>query len=536
MRALRKEPIHRYNSMEQLSADLRRHLNKAPVLARDGNWLYYTSRFTRRHVFGVSVTAVFIVVLTAALITTSVQARRIAEQRDTANREKQTSEAVANFMVNVFAAADPFTVQNRQVTAGELLDKSIESIRKDLSQQPAVKARLLEAMGRSYARQGQPEQGVKLIEEAIQIRQEISDEPDESIALTFLNLGKAQLFRNDITGAESSLSKAKRVLEQKPRSKEYADVLVEFGRLELQKGNWKLALSYSQQALPLLREIYGSRHSEVAVVLMDVSSALMWQNDYLQMEKTAQETVEIFREVSPELHPDRLTAEGVLAEAIFNQGQIERAAPLYERALEGKRKVFGSKSSLIVDELNLMVKLRSAQGKLPEAEAFAREALEILSLRVGNDNSVTGYAKTTLAIVLWKQRKFSEAERELRSALSIYNATLPPDHGYFGSTRYYLAEALLAQRKNDEAAELLRSALSGLKRSQAPAWRIARAESALGYALFQLNDTKAAGEHLRNSYEILRASGGVDSDTMPLALKRLEEFSRAQNSTKTGRR
>src|SRR5690606_25079072 len=45
MRALRKEPQHRYGSVEQLAADIRRYLSNEPVQARQGNWLYYTQRF-----------------------------------------------------------------------------------------------------------------------------------------------------------------------------------------------------------------------------------------------------------------------------------------------------------------------------------------------------------------------------------------------------------------------------------------------------------------------------------------------------------
>ena len=55
MRALRKEPQHRYGSVEQFAADVRRYLSSEPVLARQGNWVYYSQRFVRRHAFGVSV-------------------------------------------------------------------------------------------------------------------------------------------------------------------------------------------------------------------------------------------------------------------------------------------------------------------------------------------------------------------------------------------------------------------------------------------------------------------------------------------------
>jgi Tol biopolymer transport system component len=48
--ALRKEPEHRYSSVDQLSEDLRRHLDSEPLIARKGAFSYRTGRFVRRHV------------------------------------------------------------------------------------------------------------------------------------------------------------------------------------------------------------------------------------------------------------------------------------------------------------------------------------------------------------------------------------------------------------------------------------------------------------------------------------------------------
>lgn len=49
LKALRKEPAQRYASVEDMAADIERHLQRRPVLARRGNWRYVTGRFLRRH-------------------------------------------------------------------------------------------------------------------------------------------------------------------------------------------------------------------------------------------------------------------------------------------------------------------------------------------------------------------------------------------------------------------------------------------------------------------------------------------------------
>ena len=87
MRALRKEPQHRYNSIEQLASDIRRFLTREPVQARQGNWLYYSQRFIRRHAFGVAAGAAFFVFLIAFAVVSTIQTQRIAAERDRANRK-----------------------------------------------------------------------------------------------------------------------------------------------------------------------------------------------------------------------------------------------------------------------------------------------------------------------------------------------------------------------------------------------------------------------------------------------------------------
>src|SRR5690606_23955870 len=55
LKAMHPEPDRRYGSIEQFAADLERYLGGLPVTARPDSWAYRTSRFVRRHAFGVGV-------------------------------------------------------------------------------------------------------------------------------------------------------------------------------------------------------------------------------------------------------------------------------------------------------------------------------------------------------------------------------------------------------------------------------------------------------------------------------------------------
>jgi serine/threonine protein kinase len=160
MRALRKEPQHRYTSVERLVADIRHYLENEPVQARQGNWVYYTQRFVRRHTTAVAASTGFLIFVIAVAIVMSIQRQSIAAALERATHDRERAEKVSQFMLDVFSAADPFTNFGKEPTARVLLDQAARTIQNDLTQQPEVRARLLEAIGRSYRRMGQPDRAV----------------------------------------------------------------------------------------------------------------------------------------------------------------------------------------------------------------------------------------------------------------------------------------------------------------------------------------------------------------------------------------
>jgi WD40 repeat protein/serine/threonine protein kinase len=78
--ALRKDVQQRYQSVEQLSADIRRHLQGEKVIARQHTMAYRVGKFVRQHRVGVSATVVLIVTLIAGIVTTSWEAHKATEQ------------------------------------------------------------------------------------------------------------------------------------------------------------------------------------------------------------------------------------------------------------------------------------------------------------------------------------------------------------------------------------------------------------------------------------------------------------------------
>jgi eukaryotic-like serine/threonine-protein kinase len=90
--ALRKEPQRRYVSVEQFAEDIRRHLARLPVAARQDTIAYRTSKFIARHKTAVVAAMLLTLTLLAALAITRREARLAREQAAIARAEKARAE------------------------------------------------------------------------------------------------------------------------------------------------------------------------------------------------------------------------------------------------------------------------------------------------------------------------------------------------------------------------------------------------------------------------------------------------------------
>jgi eukaryotic-like serine/threonine-protein kinase len=527
MRALRKEPQHRYNSIEQLASDVRRFLSREPVHARQGNWLYYSQRFIRRHAFGVSAAGAFVMFIVAFAIAMSVQTQRVATERDRAEQEGERAEIVSQFMLDVFAAADPFTKPGQEVTARQLLDDAGRRIQGDLSQQPDVRARLLEAIGRAYRRQGQYDRSISFLEEALHLRTQMPGESSAKTASVLTELAISLRQTGDLDGADRALKRALQLSRENrdEHSIAYATLLTNLGRVEIQAGHALAAREHFEKSLALNRELLGPGHPEVAGVLIELSNVFLWNDDIQAAERAAREAVNIYHAKVPELHPDRVVADVRLAETLQSQNRLNEAAPLFENALKAQRQIYGENSRQVAEILDSLSMVKQSQGLLAEAEKFARQALRTQELGLGTSHYMTAYFRTRLAsVLLHSTGKMAEAEQQLRDALRVYDQTLPPDHQYVASTEHFLGEVFLATNRLHDAEATLTAAMNRWTRTGAAAWRSARSASALGEVLYREGRTDEAEHYLTESYQTLSQDEQADREARIKARERVVRF------------
>ncbi|WP_129642421.1 serine/threonine-protein kinase [Peristeroidobacter agariperforans] len=526
MRALRKEPQHRYGSVEQLAADVRRYLSAEPVVARQGNWLYYSQRFVRRHAFGVSAGAFLIVVIVVFAVAMSIQNQRIAAERDRAANESKSAQAVSEFMLDVFSAAEPFKAQGKEITARQLLEQSGMQVRADKGMRPEVRARLLASIGRAFRRSGDPERSLSYLEDAVHLRRQMPNsgglpaaEDMSELAITLRALG-------DMNGSARVINEALALCDRigGQRTPTYATLLTNRGRVEFASGDVSRSRQSFEHALALNRQVRGPNDQEVAVVLLDLSLVFMWMDDIPSVERVTRQAVDIFRLTANDLHPDRVLAETRLGEALLMQNHINEAGVMFESTLEKQRILFGNNSRQVAEVLDSLSQIRRAQGQLAESEQFAAEALSSAVNALGAEHAYTPYFRTAYASVLMRRAKYTEAERELRHSLDTLAKTRPADHQYVCSAEHLLGEVLLETNRLADAEGTLTAAMNRWKRTDAPAWRAARSASALGEVFYKQGRMREAEQYLTRAYTELAADDSADRDVRIKARQRVEHF------------
>ena len=150
MKALRKEPSERYQTVEQFAEDLEAFLESRPIRARQGDLAYRARKFARRYWLPVTATALTVTGLVAGLLIANheraIAQRRFAEVRQLSNKL---------FEIDVQVRRLPGSTQARQL----IVDTSLEYLSRlaaDASRDPDLAFDLGTAYMRVARVQGVP--------------------------------------------------------------------------------------------------------------------------------------------------------------------------------------------------------------------------------------------------------------------------------------------------------------------------------------------------------------------------------------------
>jgi eukaryotic-like serine/threonine-protein kinase len=274
--AIRKEPERRYRSVDEFSEDLRRHLEKLPVIARKNTFAYRSAKFIKRHRVGVAAALVVAATLIGAIVVTQMEARKARAERAKAEWRFNDVRKLANSYL--FELHDAIENLPGSTPARNLLVKRaqeyLDSLAREASDDPSLQRELATAyqkvgdvLGRpGFANLGNKTGALENYRKALEIHQALalSDpmniEAQRGLATNYDRIGDALRTTGDAVGALESYNKAlalreKFVTADADTRRDLGNSYDRIGDMLAATGNLVEALVSQRKALALREEL-----------------------------------------------------------------------------------------------------------------------------------------------------------------------------------------------------------------------------------------------------------------------------------------
>ena len=402
MKALRKEPERRYESVERLSEDVRRHLEGRPILARKDTLGYRRAKFIGRHRLGMAGAIILLLSLLGGIIGTGWEAHR-------ANRRFNQVRHLANSLM--FEIHDSVKdLQGSTPTRRLIVSRALEyldSLAQDASGDRSLQRELATAYEKIGDIQGNPffanlgdtdgalvSYGKALaIREGLILRDQTTDGEME-LGRSYRAVGDILEQKGDIKGTIDNYRRSLAIFNQlaasEPANFAVADELARahevlsdgLGRVENANAersqNYESALAIRQHLLsqnPADRKLRRS----VAVSLLKVAGTSN-AKDEGAIEKAGR-GLGIFEALAAE-DTNNARARREVGFAYYQLGQMQMAGGNYPAALQSRRKAFAIRREFAAqDPKNAQARfdVAVAHGDLSEtltATGFIEEALD----------------------------------------------------------------------------------------------------------------------------------------------------------------
>ena len=499
--ALRKLPAERYGSVEQFADDLQHWLTGRPVAAVRGQRWYRVRKFLRRNALAVGFAATVMLLIAGFMIALLMQSQRIARERDLAQQERDHAEHVAQFLTEVFKAADPAESLSRSEPIGTVLDNARKRLLGQLDKEPDQEVRMLGVLAGVYTGLGDLDTASNLLDHAQWLV--LSKQIDPRIVLGY-DLDRARL--TQASGNRSQQKKfANRALElqrslgDSPGKQWEARVLL----VDATYDPGSAAQLEARKAL--LRDL--AREPDVppaayAEELVRLAQGYADANDTVDAESAVRQGLAGLQDKRFPYNPQVLGAKRLLATLLEpNHHRGEEGVTMLKDVIERENLMYAGPSTSVARSLAalgqvysqlhrnhdaveatqsacdmlhqaearpkpdpprcalLLARAYEADGKLDPAASSYAEAAEVAAATAGDDSVEALTARAEEARVRMLQGRLDEAERMFWVLRPRLNLQAPES----AAPMIYLADLMHRMQHDDEAIAALDSIAPLLK-------------------------------------------------------------------------
>ncbi|MCG3126012.1 MAG: Serine/threonine-protein kinase PknD [Phycisphaerae bacterium] len=543
LKALRKDPAQRYQSVDALGADLRRHLAGEPVLAHPPSAAYQFRKFASRHRGVVISAAATAVVLLAGIAATSVAMlrawdaeRRADDEARTARQERQRASEQAKLAVEeaqrarlqaaiaetanrtireVLTAADRGEQQGRtDVTVREVFDRLSEQLSSgtmfdaspfaaiDPAARSLVEADLRNTLGAVYRALGLYDQGLPHLRAALRIRSEQLGENDPATVQNLHNLALMLHDRGEYAEAEAlarrEVEATRSAAADDPAGYGSASLLL--ASIVTMAGRYDEAQEPMNAALDAFERAEGPDSLAVGEALQEAAMLAAKRGDPRTAEEYYRRSLPII-ESRLGRHPRVASALTNLGQTLQLLGRLDQAESYFRRSVELQREMLGDDHPHVAICLNNLAMCLRVAGKLDEAEDGLRRSLKVMEARFGLGHPTVAAAINNLASLVFDRGRFQEADDLMRQATEGCIRALGEKHPDVaqcicnrGAMRNAMGDLDGARSLYQQALELRREVL-GPEHAE-----IARNMHELGRVLMKQGELAAAEPLLRDAF------------------------------------
>lgn len=472
-KALEKEKSRRYATAADFAADIRRYLDRQPIVARPATTMYRIGKFAERNkMFVAGVIIAFAALLSGFVVSTVMylkadRARMLADDlRRQAEREAARAGAINSFLVDdLLAAPNPWNAGRRSVTVAEVLDRASAQVEKRFGAEPELEASIRTTLGESYQALGLYEKAQPHLAGANSIRS-LSSSPDwgemlkseQAEARNLLYLGRTA----DADQACDKALKSGRELFRAD-SIQVANALETQGEIRNGQGRFGEAEALFRESLKI-HQLH-DRADPLAIPRLSnlIGSALYYGGKYADAEKLKLESLAGFRACLGDHNPYVAQVLNELGVACAELKRYDDAQRYYEQALPMLKEYLGPEHSIVLTCQRSLASAESFSGRDDLAEPLLLSTIAVSERTLGSAHPDSMAAANCLATLYLRAQRVAEASKLLQSLLERSEKSLGARHVETLKYASNLAWCEFHQDHMEAAEHLFRRAVSGFE-------------------------------------------------------------------------
>lgn len=512
LKCLSKAPHKRYQTADDLLQDLARYEKAYPLKAVDDSKTYVAKKYIARNAKPlIAATAFCLIALLSGLFYTY----RMQQQRNIAQLEANKANQVTTFVLDLFKGSDPSTTGGDDVSARDLLNRGIERT-EYLENQPAVKANMLEVLGRILMQLGEYDESHNLLSESIELRENHLGGNHIETVSSYEQMGTLLSARGDLFEArqvlERTLDQRKNIqgFDQSAMSEANAELAYVYRRL----GMFDEAETLYRSLIETYRARLGENDPLTLKSLSSLGVTMHGKGELEEAEKIYRDVLTKREQLFDSAHPDLAMSYNNLGSLLLNRGQFEESEKYLTQSLEMRKSLFGDAHPKVALTTNNLGILKRNTGNLEEAEENFSRAMNINQELFGDKELQTAINMFSIAELHLMRENYQKAHELYRESNAIFQTQLPEGSSFIARSEIGIGESGLRQNllPTDTAGEHILSGADRVKSIHPEKFiETGLSEVALGKYYLATDQTEEAQNHLESAYKIISDIEGESS-------------------------